>query len=85
MDIVIKYKKGSENVVPDALSRRSDLALVEEVTDQLHETDWPLIIPYLEEERDLPPNIPEHLVIRAKENRKLFEYDPRDETLVYLG
>jgi hypothetical protein len=85
MDIEIRYKKGVDNVVPDALSRRSDLALLEEVTDQLHESDWPLIIPYLEEGRDLPDGIPERLVIRARENKKYFEYNPNAETLIYLG
>ncbi|KAI7933772.1 hypothetical protein MJO29_016727 [Puccinia striiformis f. sp. tritici] len=85
MDIEVRYKKGVDNIVPDALSRRSDLALLEEVTDQLHESDWPLIIPYLVDERDLPEGIPERLVIRARENQKLFEYDPDSESLMYLG
>jgi hypothetical protein len=85
MDIEIRYKKGSDNVVPDALSRRSDLAVLEEITDQLHESDWPLIIPYLVEGRDLPEEIPNHLIEKAKRNRQLFKYDPVDESLVYLG
>ncbi|KAI7950619.1 hypothetical protein MJO29_009293 [Puccinia striiformis f. sp. tritici] len=85
MDIEVRYKKGTDNIVPDALSRRSDLALLEEVTNQLHESDWPLIIPYLVDKRDLPEGIPERLIIKAKENQKLFEYDPDSESLIYLG
>jgi hypothetical protein len=85
MDIEISYKKGLENIVPDALLRRSDLELMEEITDQLHESDWPLIIPYLAEGRDLPDDIPNHLIEKSKRNRELFKYNPIDETLVYLG
>jgi hypothetical protein len=85
MDIEIKYKRGSDNVVPDALSCRSDLALMEEVTDQLHATDWPLIIPYLIKERVLPDMIPVSLVERAKAHKHLFKYNAEDKTLMYLG
>jgi hypothetical protein len=81
MDIEIKYKKGSDNVVPDALSRQSDLALMEEVTDQLHATDWPLIIPYLLEERVLPDGIPDSLVEQARAQKQLFEYNSEDERI----
>jgi hypothetical protein len=85
MDIEIRYKKGSENVVPNTLLRGSDLALLEELTDQLHESDWPLIIPYLVEGRYVPEEIPNHLIKKAKRNQELFKYNPVDETLVYLG
>lgn len=40
MDFEIRYKKGKDIIVPDALSRRSDLALLEEIDDQLH-CRWP--------------------------------------------
>jgi hypothetical protein len=58
MDISIKYKKGSNNVVPDALSRRSNLFVLQEVSPTLHPLDWPLLIPYIIEETPIPSDIP---------------------------
>jgi hypothetical protein len=85
MDIEIRYKKGLDNIFPDALLHRNDLALLDEVTDTLHETDWLLIIPYFIDGRDLPEGIPNQLIKLAKNNWQLFEYEPQDKTLIYLG
>jgi transposase InsO family protein len=85
MDIDVRYKKGSENIVPDALSRRSDLLLMEAISAMLHDTDWPLIIPYHRDDRPVPDFVPVALRVRARMNDNLFEYDPDEETHVYLG
>ncbi|POW14066.1 hypothetical protein PSHT_07517 [Puccinia striiformis] len=85
MDIDIRYKKGSENTVPDALSRRSDLLLMDEIGDTLHDTDWPLLIPYILDKLPIPSHVSPGLEARAKDNLKYFDYDPEAETLIYLG
>jgi hypothetical protein len=85
MDNLVKYKKGSENIVPDTLSRRADLVLIDEIRDQLHSTDWPLIIPYLVDGREIPVDVSAEAIRRPSSNSKLFEYDPKAKTLVYLG
>jgi hypothetical protein len=54
MDIDVRYKKGADNVVPDALSQRSDLVIIDPIVSALHETDWPLIILYLKDDRPVP-------------------------------
>ncbi|PLW25664.1 hypothetical protein PCASD_25334 [Puccinia coronata f. sp. avenae] len=85
MDLEIRYKKGKDNVVPDALSRQGDLAVMEEIDGTLHWSDWPLIIPYLIEKRELPSEVPHEMTERAKRNLKFFEYNKKDKTLTYLG
>lgn len=55
MAIRIEYKKGSANIVPDALSRRSDLMLIQDLGHGFRdESDWPLLIPYILDQRELP-------------------------------
>jgi hypothetical protein len=36
--------------VPDAFSRRSDLVVIDPIVSTLHDTDWPLIIPYVKDD-----------------------------------
>jgi hypothetical protein len=85
MDLEIRYKKGSDNVVPNALSRRGDLAVLEEIDRSLHWSNWPLILPYLIEKKELPGDIPPDMVTRARNNLKFFKYNEQDKTLTYLG
>ncbi|KAI7944413.1 hypothetical protein MJO28_010108 [Puccinia striiformis f. sp. tritici] len=85
MDIEVKYKKGIDNIVPDALSRRSDLMSMTEVTSEMRDTDWPLIVPYLKLGRNLPKDIPDALVRRATDMSELFEVDKEEESLIYVG
>jgi transposase InsO family protein len=85
MDILVKYKRGADNIAPDALSRRSDLLLIDEIGEQFHETDWPLILPYLLDGRPIPADVSAEGIKRAADNANLFEYDPQAETLLYLG
>jgi hypothetical protein len=72
MDIEVCYEKGAKNVVPDALLRHSDLALLAEVTNQLHCTDWPLLIPYLLDGQEFPEGLERHLITRAEEAKDFF-------------
>jgi hypothetical protein len=85
MDIDVCYKKGAENVVPDALSRRSDLLFIDTITMALHDSDWPLIIPYLREDRPVPDFVTLAQKAHAKASDSLFAYDIEAETLLYLG
>ncbi|KAI7934843.1 hypothetical protein MJO29_016106 [Puccinia striiformis f. sp. tritici] len=85
MDIVVKYKRGEDNIVPDALSRRADLFLIDLVTPSFKESDWPLLIPYLRQKRPIPSFVSNILKMRAEMFDKRFEFDSSAETLVYLG
>jgi transposase InsO family protein len=85
MDILVKYKKGCENIVPDALSRRSDLLVIQPVSSDLHCSDWPLLIPSIIDKIDIPSAISSSLITTAMENRELFSYDAEAEVLLYKG
>jgi transposase InsO family protein len=85
MDIEIRYKKGSENVVPDALSRRSDLLVIKFVNDELRPSDWPLIVPYLKLGRRVPLSVAPDLLRKAVDLAEFFDVDEEEETLIWRG
>jgi hypothetical protein len=85
MDIEIRYKKGSENVVPDALSRRSDLMMVKFVNGELRASDWPLIVPYLKLGPRVPDSVAPDLLRKAVDLAEFFYVDAEEETLLWRG
>lgn len=86
MLIQIEYKNGTENIVPDALSCRSDLLVVQEVPDRLSEpSDWPLLIPYIWTQHDIPNWVSTSLLDQASHALSQCFYDTNASTLCWIS
>jgi hypothetical protein len=72
-------------VVPDALSRLLHLLIIDPIVSSLDDLDWPLINPYLKDNRPVPDFVTPAQKAQALALIKLFDYDAEAETLVYLG
>lgn len=88
MDIRVEYKKGSTHIVPDLLSRRADLMAISAAenleSEEFEVLDWPLLVPYLLEQRDVPSDIPAVALKNASSRISEFRYDAKDETLAWI-
>ncbi|PLW40770.1 hypothetical protein PCANC_13537 [Puccinia coronata f. sp. avenae] len=60
------------------------LFVIQPVSDDLHPSDWPLLIPYIIDKADIPTTISPSLILTAKENCQFFHYDADDEIFCTL-